>query len=120
MKGVGGLFWADACTPVLPLIVDPTVEALGRWCHDPACRLQSPALATASRARPSRFKATAQAEEEELAALPKFHARPVRRAAPHCVVLLCMPCALMKRAKTGNTPYCLFKHDQCNRAYQGL
>ena len=42
--------------------------------------MQSPALATRLRARPSRFVATAQAEEEELAALPRFHARPVRQA----------------------------------------
>ena len=43
--------------------------------------LQSPALATRSRARPSRFVRTAQAEEEELAALPPFHARPVKYVA---------------------------------------
>lgn len=42
-------------------------------------RSQSPALVTKSRARPSRFKPTEEVEVEEIAALPRFRARPFDR-----------------------------------------
>ena len=40
--------------------------------------MQAPKLATGARARPPRFKPREQMEEEELAAMPKFKARPFR------------------------------------------
>jgi hypothetical protein len=43
----------------------------------PTCA-QSPKLVTRKRIRPSRFKPRELVEEEEMAAMPKFKARPLR------------------------------------------
>jgi hypothetical protein len=40
--------------------------------------LQEPLLLTAVRTRPSHFKPRELREEEELASIPKFHARPLK------------------------------------------
>ena len=50
-----------------------------------------PNLATTSRARPPRFKSRAQMEEEEIANMPKFTAKPFRHAKRRELPLADMP-----------------------------
>lgn len=44
----------------------------------PICPCQTPLLMTVARTRPSRFKTREEEEAELMAAMPQFHARPLK------------------------------------------
>ncbi|KAJ7548867.1 hypothetical protein O6H91_07G031300 [Diphasiastrum complanatum] len=66
---------SDSHTNSLPELKQRRKSAPGGCLTEP----QEPRLETASRSRPSRVKSTAEMEEEELAKIPKFKARPFNK-----------------------------------------
>ena len=66
--------------PSLPLRTSQAEERAHRLGHRPQTSTlsQAPKLETDARARPEKVKPTAQLEAEALAALPPFHARPIK------------------------------------------
>lgn len=55
-------------------------------------RPQTPLLWTTTRARPSKFKPREVEEEEQLAALPKFHALPLKCGRTFIWLIFLFPC----------------------------